>query len=157
MLLLAANGWTVLDNLIEVLVPIAIVVVMPVLVVWLVMRARQHEVDKKTEVLLKAVEEGVQIDPAFFRNAGQKSKSVKGRLMGYLITAMITGIIGLITSVAQIVFYSILGLWDRGDGAILMFVILSGILLAVGIAFFIVYSVGKKTYAKELAELEDKQ
>lgn len=157
MLLLAANGWTVLDNLIEVLVPIAIVVVMPVLVVWLVMRARQHEVDKKTEVLLKAVEKGVQIDPAFFRNAGQKNKSVKGRLMGYLITAMITGIIGLITSVAQIVFYSILGLWDRGDGAILMFVILSGILLAVGIAFFIVYSVGKKTYAKELAELEDKQ
>lgn len=157
MLLLAANGWTVLDNLIEVLVPIAIVVVMPVLVVWLVMRARQHEVDKKTEVLLKAVEEGVQIDPAFFRDAGQKNKSVKGRLMGYLITAMITGIIGLITSVAQIVFYSILGLWDRGDGAILMFVILSGILLAVGIAFFIVYSVGKKTYAKELAELEDKQ
>ena len=157
MLLLAANGWTVLDNLIEVLVPIAIVVVMPVLVVWLVMRARQHEVDKKTEVLLKAVEEGVQIDPAFFRNAGQKNKSVKGRLMGYLITAMITGIIGLITSVAQIVFFSILGLWDRGDGAILMFVILSGILLAVGIAFFIVYSVGKKTYAKELAELEDKQ
>ncbi|MBO7618047.1 MAG: hypothetical protein J6T22_12665, partial [Bacteroidales bacterium] len=77
MLLLAANGWTVLDNLIEVLVPIAIVVVMPVLVVWLVMRARQHEVDKKTEVLLKAVEEGVQIDPAFFRNAGQKNKSVK--------------------------------------------------------------------------------
>lgn len=157
MLLLAANGWTVLDNLIEVLVPIAIVVVMPVLVVWLVMRARQHEVDKKTEVLLKAVEEGVQIDPAFFRNAGQKSNSVKGRLMGYLITAMITGIIGLITLIAQIVFYSILGLWDRGDGAILMFVILSGILLAVGIAFFIVYSVGKKTYAKELAELEDKQ
>lgn len=157
MLLLAANGWTVLDNLIEVLVPIAIVVVMPVLVVWLVMRARQHEVDKKTEVLLKAVEKGVQIDPAFFRNSGQKNKSVKGRLMGYLITAMITGIIGLITSVAQIVFYSILGLWDRGDGAILMFVILSGILLAVGIAFFIVYSVGKKTYAKELAELEDKQ
>ena len=157
MLLLAANGWTVLDNLIEVLVPIAIVVVMPVLVVWLVMRARQHEVDKKTEVLLKAVEEGVQIDPAFFRNAGQKNNSVTGRLMGYLITAMITGIIGLITLVAQIVFYSILGLWDRGDGAILMFVILSGILLAVGIAFFIVYSVGKKTYAKELAELEDKQ
>lgn len=157
MLLLAANGWTVLDNLIEVLVPIAIVVVMPVLVVWLVMRARQQEVDKKTEVLLKAVEEGVQIDPAFFRNADQKSKSVKGRLMGYLITAMITGIIGLITLIAQIVFYSILGLWDRGDGAILMFVILSGILLAVGIAFFIVYSVGKKTYAKELAELEDKQ
>ena len=49
MMLLVANGWNVLNNLIQVLVPIAIVVVLPVLVVWLVMRARQHEVDKKTE------------------------------------------------------------------------------------------------------------
>ena len=28
------------------------------------------------------------------------------------------------------------------------------ILLAVGIAFFIVYAIGKKTWAKELAELD---
>ena len=159
MMLLAANGWTVLSNLVQVLVPIAIVVVMPVLVVWLVMRARQHEVDKRAEVLLKAVEKGAQIDPAFFGNVGAKKKSVKDKLMGYLTTAMITGTIGLVTLVVQIVFYSILGIWENGDGALILFVIVSGIILAVGIAFFIVYSVGKKTYAKELelAALEDRQ
>lgn len=145
--------------LIRVLVPIAIVVVMPVLVVRLVMRARQHEVDKKAEVLLKAVENGTQIDPAFFANAGAKKKSVKDKLMGYLTVAMITGTIGLVTLVVQIVFYSMLGIWENGDGALILFVVISGIILAVGIAFFIVYSVGKKTYAKELeqAALEDRQ
>ena len=158
-MLLAANGWTVLNNLVQVLVPIAIVVVMPVLVVWLVMRTRQHEVDKRTEVLLKAVEKGAQIDPALFGNVGAKKKPVKDKLMGYLTTAMITGTIGLVTLVVQIVFYSILGIWENGDGALILFVIVSGIILAVGIAFFIVYSVGKKTYAKELelAALEDRQ
>lgn len=100
--------------LIRVLVPIAIVVVMPVLVVWLVMRARQHEVDKKAEVLLKAVENGTQIDPAFFANAGAKKKSVKDKLMGYLTVAMITGTICLVTLVVQIVFYSMLGIWENG-------------------------------------------
>lgn len=159
MMLLAANGWTVLNNLIQVLMPIAIVVVLPVLVVWLIMRARVHEVDKKTEVLLKAVENGAQIDPAFFGNVGAKNKTVKDKLMGYLTAAMITGTIGLITLVVQIVFYSMLGIWENGDGALILFVIASGIILAVGIAFFIVYSVGKKTYAKELelAALEDRQ
>ena len=48
MTILVANGWTVMNNLVQALIPIAIVVVLPVLVVWLVMRARKHEVDKKT-------------------------------------------------------------------------------------------------------------
>ena len=79
--------------------------------------------------------------------------------MGYLTVAMFTGTIGLVTLVVQIVFYSMLGIWENGDGALILFVVISGIILAVGIAFFIVYSVGKKTYAKELelAALEDRQ
>ena len=154
MMLLAANGWTVLNNLIQVLMPIAIVVVLPVLVVWLIVRARVHEVDKKTEVLLKAVENGAQIDPAFFGNVGAKNKTVKDKLMGYLMTAMITGTVGLITTVVQVIFYSRLGIWD--NGAPILCVILSGTILAVGIAFLLIYFVGKKTYAKELAELEER-
>lgn len=158
MMLLAVtvNGWTVLNKLVEVLTPIAIVVVLPVLVVWLIMRARQHEVDKKAEILMKAVEEGAQIDPSFFQKAGKK-KTVKGKLMGYLTTAMITGAIGLITMVVQIVFYSKLDIWDNGDGALIIFVILSGIILAVGIAFLIVYFGCKKIYGKELAASEDRE
>ena len=38
------------------LIPIGICVVLPVMIVWLVMRSRQHDMDKKTEVMLKAIE-----------------------------------------------------------------------------------------------------
>ena len=41
-----------------------------------------------------------------------------------------------------------------GDNNPLVKIIIGLILLAVGIAFFIVYAIGKKTWAKELAELD---
>ncbi len=155
MTILVANGWTVMNNLVQALIPIAIVVVLPVLVVWLVMRARKHEVDKKTEILMKTIENGTELSPEFF-NMAERPKSVKDKLMGYLTTAMVTGIIGLLTLLAQVVYYSTASLWEDQSGIPLVFLCISSIILAVGIAFFIVYSIGKKTYARELAELDNK-
>jgi len=152
MTLLSTTGWAVMDNFIEALIPIAIVVVLPVLIVWIVMRARQHEVDKKTEILLKAVENGTQVDPSFFESAGPRKKTAKDKLMGYLTAAMVTGIIGLITLVIQILMYSKLGMFTQKNEMLVLPLTLSGIILAVGLAFFVVYFVGKKTYAKELKE-----
>lgn len=152
--ILAINGWNVLDQFIEALIPISIVVVLPVLVVMIVMRQRRFEVDKKTEVLLKAVENGTQLDPSFFEISSPRKRTVKDKLLGRLTTALVTGTIGLITLVAQIILYSARDMWQSGGDEVLVFPILSGIILAIGIAFLIVYFVGKKTYAKELAELE---
>lgn len=151
--ILATDGWRVLDHLVQSLIPIAIVVVLPVLVVWLVMRTRQHEVDRKTEILMKSIENGAELSPDFF-NMAKRPKSVKDKLMGYLTTAMVTGVIGLITMLAQVVYYSTANLWADQSGFPLVFMCFSGIILAVGIAFLIVYYVGKRTWAKELAELE---
>jgi len=153
MTILVTNGWTVMNNLVQALIPISIVVVLPVLVVWLVMRARRHEVDKKTEILMKAIENGAELNPDFF-NVTQRPKSVKDKLMGYLTAAMVTGVIGLITLLAQVVYYTTANLWADQSGFPLVFMCISGIILAVGIAFLIVYYVGKRTWAKELAELE---
>lgn len=70
---------------------------LPIIVISMVMRARRHEVDKKTEVMLKAVESGAQLDPAFFQEINtRKEKTVKDRLMGYLTTACITSGIGVL-------------------------------------------------------------
>ena len=153
MTILVANGWTVMTDLVEALIPISIVVVLPVLVVWLVMRARQHEVDKKTEILMKTIENGAELNPDFF-NMAKQPKSVKDKLMGYLTTAMVTGVIGLITLLVQVVYYSTANLWEDTAGFTLVFMCISGIILAIGIAFLVVYFVGKKTWARELAELE---
>ena len=152
--ILAINGWNVLDQFIEALIPISIVVVLPVLVVMIVMRQRRFEVDKKTEVLLKAVENGTQLDPSFFEISSPRKRTVKDKLLGRLTTALVTGNIGLITLVAQIILYSSRKMWQSGEDEVIVFPIISGIILAIGIAFLIVYFVGKKTYSKELAELE---
>ena len=61
MTILVVDGWNVMNNLVHALIPITIVVLLPVLVVWLVMRTRQHEVDKKTEILMKAIENGAEL------------------------------------------------------------------------------------------------
>ena len=142
-----------MTDLVEALIPISIVVVLPVLVVWLVMRTRQHEVDKKTEILMKTIENGAELNPDFF-NMTKQPKSVKDKLMGCLTTAMVTGVIGLITLLVQVVYYSTANLWEGTAGFTLVFMCISGIILAIGIAFLIVYFVGKKTWARELAELE---
>ena len=39
---------------VAILVPLGICVVLPVMIVWLVTRARQNETNKKTEIMLKA-------------------------------------------------------------------------------------------------------
>lgn len=153
--ILATDGWRVLDHFVQVLTPITIVVVLPVLVVWLVMRARQHEVDRQTEILMKSIENGAELNPEFF-NVAKRPKSVKDKLMGYLTTAMVTGVIGLLTLLVQIVYYSVANLWKDDSGTTAALMSISSIILAVGIAFFIVYSIGKKTYARELAELDNK-
>ncbi len=157
-LLVAADNsqfFYTLRNFIETLVPLGICVILPIIVISLAMKTRRHEMDKKTEVMLKAVENGAQLDPAFFESAakvGCKEKTVKDKLAGFLITACITSGIGLLIGIVSVVFMAIKV--DLNPAAILLLMIPCAILLGVGIAFFIVYFVGKKKiWAKELAEL----
>ena len=161
-LLVAADNsqfFNTLRNFIETLVPLGICVILPIIVIALAMKTRRHELDKKTEVLLKAVESGAQLDPAFFENAtkvGGKEKTVKDKLMGFLIAACITAGIGLLLGIVSLVFLTVKV--DLDPVAILLLMIPCAILLAIGIAFFIVYFVGKKKiWAKELAELDAKK
>lgn len=42
----------------DILLPIFICVVLPVMIVWLVTRAKQNETNKKAEIMLKAIENG---------------------------------------------------------------------------------------------------
>ena len=161
-LLLTADNYqvfSILRNFIETLVPLGICVILPIIVISLAMKTRRHEIDKKTEVMMKALENGAQLDPAFFESAakaGCKEKTVKDKLMGFLIAACITAGIGLLLGIVSVVFLTVKV--DLNPAAILLLMIPCAILLAVGIAFFIVYFVGKKKiWAKELAELDAKK
>ena len=80
--------------MVEIIVPIGVCVVLPVMVVWLVFRSRNHIVDRKAEVLLKAIENGQDIDPEMFASADRSKRSLKMNLLGRLQTGIILVIMG---------------------------------------------------------------
>ena len=65
-------------ELVGLLVPLGVCVVLPVMIVWLVTRTRQNETNKKTEIMLKAIESGATIDADFFKDTQKKAEKHKG-------------------------------------------------------------------------------
>ncbi len=150
----------IFNHFFQALIPIGICVILPIIVITLALRTRRHEIDKKTEVMMKAIENGAQLDPAFFESAakaGCKEKTVKDKLMGWLTAACVTSAIGLLVGIVFTVVFANQDLWKDDPGVAICCIVPCVILLAVGIAFFIVYAIGKKTWAKELAELDAKK
>lgn len=88
------------DVIIEILsrfgVPVFICVVLPVMVVWLITRARLNETNRKAEIMIKAIEAGVPVDMDQFKSAKKKgSTSIKQDLLEKLNGACITGLMGI--------------------------------------------------------------
>lgn len=133
-------------QLIEILIPLGVCVVLPVLIVWLVTRVSKNETDRKAEIMLKAIEAGTPVDPTVFNN--NKKKSVKKDLLEKLNGACITGLMGLGFLILKLTGIKI---GFGGDFLVLGAVVM----IAVGIGLFVSYFVGKKMLAKEI-ELEEK-
>lgn len=139
--------------LIPIVIPVCICVVLPVMIVHLVTRARQNETNKKTEIMLKAIEAGASIDADFFIDKNSP-RTIKERLLKRLIWGCITGLLGAGLAALGIVQ------WVNWDGttsndSFVIPLIFAGIFLSVGIALFIGFCVGKKMLAKEI-EAEEK-
>lgn len=138
----------------DILVPIAVCVALPVLIVWLVSRTRQNETNRKTEIMLKAIESGAAIDVDFFK-AKQEGMTIKERLLKRLTTGCVFTLLG----IALLIIGAVNGrmclemITSNGSSSVPM--IFGGAFLAVGIAFLVVFFVGKRMMAKEI-EAEEK-
>ena len=142
---------TVNEALMETLVPIFICVVLPVAIVWIVSYYRRLAAEKKAEVMLKAIESGTPVDPDFFKPEKKKAPSLKEKLLERLNGACVTSLMGVAFLVVNYFFP------DSNFFAFGQFLPFAGaILLAIGIALFVVYFVSKKMLAKEI-EAEEKQ
>ena len=137
----------------DIIVPIFVCVVLPVFIVWLVTRARQHETDKKTEIMLKAIENGAEIDPEFFKTK-QSHRSIKQELMDKFTGACVTSFMGIAFLVIGLVNRSNPGMF-KGLWFLETALSAGAILLAIGFALFLSYLVSKRTLAKEI-ESEEK-
>lgn len=139
----------------DIILPIFMCVVMPVMIVWLVMWAKRHETDKMAEIMLKAMETGTPIDPDFFKQQVRPRKSVKSRLVGLLTAACILMSIGIGFIIVGLVI--ILGCHWTLQSAPSGFSIIpftGGIVLVVGVALLVVYFIQKRILAKEIQDEE---
>lgn len=135
------------------LVFLGVFVALPVLIVWLVNRTRQNETNRKTELLLKAMESGTPIDPNLLASP-LVSKTIKERLLRRLTAGSIFTLMGVVFITISIVNCVNLHPGMSNDSATIP-AIFGGIWLAIGASFFIVFFVGKKMLAKEI-EAEEK-
>lgn len=125
---------------------IGIWVVLPVLVVWLVNRKRTNDTNRKAEILLKAIESGVAIDPSILKE-NKRVRSIKEILLNRLTAAWVTTLVGIPFIGFGITMYILL---ERPSESVLMISGFGGVMLAVGIALFFVYSSGKKLFEVEI-------
>ena len=132
----------------EILVPIAICVVLPVMIVWLINRTRQNETNRKTEIMLKAIESGATIDADFFKAQQEQNapKTLKEKLLNRLTAGCVCTFIGIAAVVVCFILEAKLG-WDHVGDFMLTF---GAISIAIGISFLLVFFVGKKMLAKEM-------
>ena len=137
-------------ELFETLLPIFVMVVLPVMVVWLVTRARLKKNEQKMAVLVKAIENGVDIDPALLVSETEGGRNTKMKLVRKLTTGVICAIIGL-----AVLICTQLDAFD-GVAGIEMLYIIGGVLIAVGAAYILAFFVGRKYLAPEI-EAEDKK
>lgn len=143
----------ILDFAEEMLIPIAICVILPINIVWLIMRRKTNETNKRTEVLLAVIEKNPDLDMEdLIRKMNPKSKTTKERLMGRLLWGLVFIAIG--TSLLLSALYQDY----QGGASVDYFAIYSGCgcVLLIGISFVAVFFISKRMLAKEI-EAEEKK
>ena len=133
----------------KLLIPLGICVVLPVMIVWLVNRTRQNETNRKTEIMLKAIEAGATIDANFFK-AQNEQKTIKERLLKRLSGGCIFTLMGIAMLLVGLLNRNIIDVTTTSCDSITMPMIFGAISVAIGLALLIVFFVGRKMLAKEM-------
>lgn len=124
------------------LIPICICCVLPITIVWIVMKTARFRESKRTEVLIKAIESGKDLDANMIANAMAKPakprKSPREILNIRLTVGSIFTLMGLFIFAIEIAAFR----FDERPMVILG--IPAVIILAIGLGFLITYFVTRK-------------
>lgn len=139
-----------MHDLFQILVPIACGCVLPIVIIWFNIRQRMNETNKRTQVVLAAIEKNPDMDiEELIKKISPKKKLLKEKLLEKLLWGCITVLLG----IGMIVCHIYVDITTNSTSPCGFIGI---ILLAVGIAFFVNYRLGKKMLAKEI-EAEEKR
>lgn len=133
---------------------VVLLFVVPLLIIWLLVRYLTNKTNKRAEIVTALVEKNPDVDiEEFLKKLSPKKRLLKEKLLAKLH-------VGCVLSFGGIALLGFAVFVDYRGGIVtsdLIIVYLLGIiLLAMGIAFFINYFVGKKMLAKEIEAEESK-
>ena len=142
-----------MHHLVQILVPIALGCVLPIMIVWLTIRESMNKTNQRTKIMLAAIEKNPDMDiEELMEKISPKKKLLKEKLLSKLLWGSIIGLLGICFLV-----YGLLIDYRGGMNSndLIRIYFAGGILLAVGIAFLVNYCLSKKMLAKEI-EAEEK-
>ena len=130
------------------MVPIALGCVLPILIVWFMVRQQMNETNKRSQIVLAAIEKNPDMDiEELIRKISPKKKLLKEKLLTKLLWGCLAGFLGLgFMGIAM--WQGFVGGSDPDD--ITVAALTGAVLLGIGIAFLINYALGKKMLAKEI-------
>ena len=139
---------SIIDSLVPIIVPLACGCVLPILIIWFGIRQKMNDTNKRTEIILAAIEKNPEMDIEELMNKiSPRKKLLKEKLLTKLLWGCITALLGLIL-IGLGSYMGLVGGFDPAD--ILTASCFGFVVLAIGIAFLISYFMGKKMLAKEI-------
>ena len=144
-----------LSDLVDSLIPIGICVVLPVLIVWLVMRKKTNDTNKRTEIALAALERNSEIDvEAFFKQMNPQQKLLKEKLLKKLLIGVMFTVLGI--ALLCFIIYMENKFSPLKEEYLVIFYTASIVGLSVGFAYMINFFIGRRMLEKEI-EIESKE
>ena len=116
---------------ISVIVPIVVCFLLPVSIILIVSLARKHEIDKRTDIMLKAIEAGQPVDPNLFSRPSERKSSAE-KSADKLQGAVVTLLLGVVFTVLFFIGNDLP--WQK------YYIIVGPVLLAAGIANYVSYA-----------------
>lgn len=136
-----------IEFFIDKLVPITLIGVLPIVVTWLSFRHKQHETDKRSEIIMAVIEKNPDVDVQEFLNKlNPPKKSYKEQLMTKMHWEVLWGTICTIGGIVTISVMITLGILQVFVEKFFLIVSIFGIApLAVGCGLLAAYNNAKKT------------
>ena len=130
------------------LVPIFCGCILPIVIIWLLVREKMNETNARTQIVTAAIEKNPDMDiEELMKKMSPKQKLLKEKLLSKLLWGFITSLLG-IGLIILAIYLKSSGTGIEDD--FLTAISFGLILLAIGAAFIINYGVGKKMLAKEI-------
>lgn len=136
-------------KLAEMILFLGIFVVMPVIIVALVTRAKTNATNKRAEIALAAIEKNSDVNlEEFFKKMNPPRRSIKERLLDKLLCGCIFTLFGAGIYVAILVYHMNVEEFNRDMFIGLSFIAVPS--LGVGLSFLINYFVGRRVLKEEI-------